>query len=577
MIVEAQPANEHSPPRSRPPRTVVNFDEIPADLRALPNWVLWRYERRGETWTKVPLRAGGGAAKSDDPSTWTTFEDARRAFEASKNADGIGFVFDGTGIVGIDLDNAIDDAGAVKPWARAIVESLASYTETTPSGRGLHVLARGSWEGRGVRRPRGDGEVETYQVGRYFTMTGRRVGEFPASIEDRTDRIRALIADLRPTTPTLTLAPPPSPDPSPAPAHPQAETPRAVVTPKGLGFPGDDDRLIMEAMEAKNGAKFKRLWYGETNGYRSTSEADLALANLIAWWAGPDPARIERIFGKSDLGQREKWKTRADYRAETIATALRGRTEFFRPRLRLLRDGGSNAAGEARTIATTDEARGVIRETWDVEILRVEKVGTGTDRAKYALVLPGDRRGEVGTAAAMLDQKRIRAALFEAGVVAAPLKPADWNVVVAALARLVEEIAPDDDEDTETARWIAEFVGGTEGTGWDAKWKVVGEHGTTLWGRLRSRAPWFVLDDRLAISLAHFRLEVFDRYGEGLTARALGQRLRRLGFEQTRLTARHGGEQFRQFYWLSPPEWDPYKAGGRGLADGGDEEAGANL
>jgi putative DNA primase/helicase len=82
-------------------------------------------------------------------------------------------------------------------------------------------------------------------------------------------------------------------------------------------------------MDAKDGAKFRALWNGDTSGYPSQSEADLALCRLLAFWCGNDPARIERLFSQSALGQREKWQTRADYRHETIQTALQSLHETY--------------------------------------------------------------------------------------------------------------------------------------------------------------------------------------------------------------------------------------------------------
>ncbi len=64
---------------------------IPEVLRAYPQWVGWRYEARDGKRTKVPYDAKTGErASSTDPSTWSTYEQAR----AVKNHyDGLGFVF----------------------------------------------------------------------------------------------------------------------------------------------------------------------------------------------------------------------------------------------------------------------------------------------------------------------------------------------------------------------------------------------------------------------------------------------------------------------------------------------------
>ena len=76
-------------------------------------------------------------------------------------------------------------------------------------------------------------------------------------------------------------------------------------------------------MAARNGMQFARLWHGDISGYPSHSEADLALCAMLAFWCGPDPERIDRLFQQSKL-YRAKWHRRhyADgrtYGAATIA------------------------------------------------------------------------------------------------------------------------------------------------------------------------------------------------------------------------------------------------------------------
>src|SRR5262249_31285995 len=85
--------------------------------------------------------------------------------------------------------------------------------------------------------------------------------------------------------------------------------------------------LIERARAAKNGEAIGRLWEGDTSGYTSHSEAELALASRLAFWTGPDPERIAELVAASGLS-RPKWE-REDYRKRTIDKALKGKTEFF--------------------------------------------------------------------------------------------------------------------------------------------------------------------------------------------------------------------------------------------------------
>ncbi len=88
--------------------------------------------------------------------------------------------------------------------------------------------------------------------------------------------------------------------------------------------------LIEKAKNAKDGAKFTALWNGNISGYKSQSEADLALCCLLAFWTGGDRSRIDSLFRQSGLC-RDKWKDREDYREKTINAALTHTTEFYDP------------------------------------------------------------------------------------------------------------------------------------------------------------------------------------------------------------------------------------------------------
>lgn len=93
-----------------------------------------------------------------------------------------------------------------------------------------------------------------------------------------------------------------------------------------------DDILIQKALQAKNGHEFKALWNGSTMGYNGDdSAADMAFANMLAFWTGGNAAQMERLFSQSGLGQRNKWIDRQDYRERTIQKAILDAREFYEP------------------------------------------------------------------------------------------------------------------------------------------------------------------------------------------------------------------------------------------------------
>ncbi len=173
-------------------------ENIPAELRALPQWVVWRRVVRDGKTTKPPYRSSDPSLKASvtDPSTWSTFDEAVACQRASPGTvAGIGFVFArGGGYFGID----IDDEGKVAPEHReqrcSLVDALfagrPTYTELSPSGNGLHLIARGHLAAPMKNSAIG---VEVYSQDRYFTVTGN-VLSGREEITDRQDLADAFVA-----------------------------------------------------------------------------------------------------------------------------------------------------------------------------------------------------------------------------------------------------------------------------------------------------------------------------------------------------------------------------------------------
>ena len=158
-------------------------------------------------------------------------------------------------------------------------------------------------------------------------MTGKHLEGTPRTIENRQEQILALRRRV--------LG-----EPATTNGH---ETTRSTAS-SGLS----DEEILMKAAAAENGEKFRRLWAGDTSDYTSVSEADQALCSLLAFWTGPDPAKIDELFRESGL-YREKWE-RADYRERTVHKALEGRTEFYGPPQTVpIGMGATNTANAANT------------------------------------------------------------------------------------------------------------------------------------------------------------------------------------------------------------------------------------
>ena len=160
-----------------PPNALtVQPDNIPAELRELPQWVCWHWTRRDERWTKVPIDPHTGRqAKTDTSATWGTFDQALARYRRDRLA-GVGFVFSpGDPYCGIDLDSCRDPTTeAITAEAHAIIAELDGYAEISPSRTGVKIFIRATLpNGRGRRDSKQ--QIEMYDRKRFFTMTGAQL------------------------------------------------------------------------------------------------------------------------------------------------------------------------------------------------------------------------------------------------------------------------------------------------------------------------------------------------------------------------------------------------------------------
>lgn len=162
-----------------------NFAAIPAELKALPRWVTWRAEAKGEGQkeAKIPYAPGlpNTRASSTDSDTWGTFAQAEASFYDGDRT-GVGFVLNNDGLVGVDIDHCIDPEGTIHPDALSMLDWLgAAYVERSPTGTGIRAFGYAPPLDRGVRGKVGALDVELYSTGRYLTVTGDTIKTGPLS------------------------------------------------------------------------------------------------------------------------------------------------------------------------------------------------------------------------------------------------------------------------------------------------------------------------------------------------------------------------------------------------------------
>lgn len=338
------------------PRTNPPIPDVPSALKPYRQWILWKLEARpgGGKPTKKPL------ASVTDPAQWMEYETAR----ALANADpslGLGFVFTAADpFVFVDIDNC----GAPGAWnadALAAFEALPGAAwETSQSAQGLHAVLYAPDASERLKHKRnrftlpGGTKAEFYTHGRYMALGG---GEWKNAFsldarKDATVALEAWLPDREDGAPTeAALAPSGGPRP-------------------GYSGPADDAELIEKARKATGPAAaafgeratFEQLWNGDAlalghffpaedggEGF-DHSLADMALMSRLAWWTGCDHARMDRLFSRSALGQREKWTGRADYRTRTIAAATKPDTPYMGSDRAAANDGGEAEESEPQDL-----------------------------------------------------------------------------------------------------------------------------------------------------------------------------------------------------------------------------------
>jgi putative DNA primase/helicase len=273
----------------------VNPHSIPDELKQLNQWVNWRYLERDGKQTKPPInsRSNGrlALAKTNDPGTWSQFDEALVACEHHAELQGFGFCFwESDGLSGIDLDHVLNPAtGEIKPEAAEVLERFkGTYTEISPGGDGFHILCKGKARRSGKTTGKTKWlEAYTHPSHRYLTVTGNH---WPGSATDITNQQDALDwLDMRFMST-------------------EEESRSSAIPPvDAKPIPSvnlDDAALIAKIRASKQGALFERLWRGDAGEDHSAS--DLALCNLLAFWTDGDVARMDRLFRQSGL-VREKW------------------------------------------------------------------------------------------------------------------------------------------------------------------------------------------------------------------------------------------------------------------------------
>ena len=273
---------------------------VPDEMKARPNWVVvktwWNADKA--KYNKRPVNCNsdkGEYAESDNPETWTTFDNALKYLK-EKGGTTVAYALDGKDNVScIDLDRCYDENGQSSALAKEILSKCGkTYVEKSVSGNGLHIFGKTS--GMDIRTFSKDGDLEFYQKEHFIAMTGDGAGYSRLESFD-TPEMKELLSRK---------------------CEKREEWKGVCKGVNGLSTMTDRD-VVEKASNAKNGDKFKRLYAGE-DLQNNHSNSDMSLMNLLAYWCNGDKEQMLRIFATSGLFRPNK---SPDYYEGTAIKALR--------------------------------------------------------------------------------------------------------------------------------------------------------------------------------------------------------------------------------------------------------------
>ena len=273
---------------------------VPDEMKKRPNWAVvktwWNAEK--SKYNKRPVNCNsdkGEYAESDNPETWTTFDNALKYLK-EKGGTTVAYALDGKDNIScIDLDHCYDENGQPSALAKEVLSKCGkTYVEKSVSGNGLHIFGKTS--GMDIRTFSKDGDLEFYQKEHFIAMTGDGAGFYRLESFD-TPEMKELLSRK---------------------CEKREEWKGVCKGVNGLSTMTDRD-VVEKASNAKNGDKFKRLYAGE-DLQNNHSNSDMSLMNILAYWCNGDKEQMLRIFATSGLFRPNK---SPDYYEGTAIKALR--------------------------------------------------------------------------------------------------------------------------------------------------------------------------------------------------------------------------------------------------------------
>lgn len=294
---------------------IKNYENIPDELKREKRWCLYKIIQRDGKNTKLPLMPNGKPAKSNDKTTWNSYEDCIAALNRNIG-DGLGFML-GDGYIGIDIDKVSDDIMAysmdyhAKSMTADFLRGISTYAEISPSKTGLHFIGKGEVPGERKRYK----NLEIYDKDRFFTVTGNVIKDRDRSkIESIDSELKPLYEKYMPKTNKIS-----------------AENKRNQIT----TFLKDDQDIVEKLFDrgyfSYTGEDLRQIYYGNYESYfNSRSEADFFMLQRLLYYTGNVEMAIS--FMESSGLKREKWYKRrgnTDYIHYIADKAISSINQFY--------------------------------------------------------------------------------------------------------------------------------------------------------------------------------------------------------------------------------------------------------
>lgn len=270
----------------------VSLKRIPNELKMNALWCGWKLTSKG----KVPFNLSTGKfAKSNDPSTFVTYpvllQHAHEYIAYDEEGAMIGGIGLGifNGFSAIDIDHCVSDDGELSSLAKELIEFIDSYTEYSPSGRGIRIIFKTD-----VKIDKLKYYINNHKLGleiyisnntnKFVTITGNAISEINKGISEC--NIQRILDKYM--------------------------------------LKGDPLDIALDKDD-----KLRMLWNSRASGsHGNESETDMALCCKLAFYLKGDFNAIDDAFqrspyfGSKDEEHRAKWLERRDYRLMTINNAI---------------------------------------------------------------------------------------------------------------------------------------------------------------------------------------------------------------------------------------------------------------